>query len=533
MTAKKTVSGILIVLAAVALGVGGTYLWMTKGGLPGLTGIVKGGGPAEVKVGEEKKLYTCPMHPFIISGKPGDCPICGMTLVPVKSSGAPATAAAGPAGEPKKERKILFYRNPMNPTVTSPVPAKDEMGMDYAPVYDDEGGGEGTIRVDPNTVQSMGVRTTTVKIGELKKTIRTVGRVVYDESRITTVNSKVNGWIEKLHVSTTGEEVKKGAPLIDIYSPDLVSAQQEYLIARRHFGQVKDSPFTDVVNGARDLQQSARKRLDYWDIDRAQVEKLEETGEVRKTLTLYSPFHGVVVSKAVFDGAKVMSGMELFRIADLSRVWVQADVYEYELPWVKQGTAATVTLDYIPGRKFHGTVSFVYPYLEGKTRTATARVELANPGALLKPDMYAHVELLPQVKGKTVLVPSEAIIRSGIRNVVFVDKGEGRFQPREVTLGFEGEEGAVQVLSGLAGNEKVVVSGQFLLDSESSLKEALKKFQSAAGDSPKSAPGAPATPTSPAASPGKGTGDGSSMKGMDMGPSTKGVETPAGNGKGR
>jgi len=330
------------------------------------------------------------------------------------------------------------------------------------------------------------VRTTAVTTGELKKTIRTVGKVAYDESRITSVNSKVNGWIEKLHVDTTGQEVRKGEPLIDIYSPDLVSAQQEYLIARGHFEKVKDSPFPDVVKGAQELLASARKRLDYWDIGDAQIGKLEQTGEVRKTLTLYSPFNGVVVSKAVFDGTRVMTGMELFRIADLSRVWVQADVYEYELPWVKPGTPATVTLDYLPGRKFNGKVSFVYPYLEGKTRTATARIELVNPGMQLKPDMYAHVELHPRVKGNTVLIPSDAIIRSGVRNVVFIARGEGRFQPREVSLGLEGEDGTVQVLSGLSGGERIVVSAQFLLDSESSLKEALKKFQGGAAGSPPS-----------------------------------------------
>jgi Cu(I)/Ag(I) efflux system membrane fusion protein/cobalt-zinc-cadmium efflux system membrane fusion protein len=361
------------------------------------------------------------------------------------------------------------------------------MGMDLVPVYEEEGGEEGTIRVDPNTVQSIGVRTATVTTGELKKTIRTVGRVAYDESRITSVNSKVTGWIEKLHVDTTGQEVRKGEPLIDIYSPALVSAQQEYLIARGHFEKVKGSPFPDVVKSAREMLASARKRLDYWDIDDAQIATLERTGEVRKTLTLYSPFNGVVVSKAVFDGTRVMTGMELFRIADLSRIWVQADVYEYELPWVKRGVPVTVTLDYLPGKKFHGTVTYVYPYLEGKTRTATARIELDNPGMQLKPDMYAHVELQPRVMGNTVLIPSDAIIRSGIRNVVFIARGEGRFQPREVSLGLEGEDGTVQVLSGLSGGERIVVSAQFLLDSESNLKEALKKFQGGVADSPPAA----------------------------------------------
>ncbi|HEU5361463.1 MAG TPA: efflux RND transporter periplasmic adaptor subunit [Candidatus Deferrimicrobiaceae bacterium] len=431
---RSILTQILLVLVAAGLGGAGTWYWVTRGMHA----------PAEKERKEaapEEKQYTCPMHPFIVTDKPGACPICGMALVPVKSS-------AEAAGEGK--------------------------GADA--------GAEGTIRVDPNTIQSIGVRTELVREGELRKTIRAVGRVTYDERRIATVNAKIGGWIERLHVNTTGEPVRKGQPLIDLYSPDLVSAQQEYLIARKHFEQVKDSPFPDVVSTAREMVDSSRKRLSYWDIGDGQIAELERTGEVRKTLTLSSPFHGVVVQKAAFDGTRVMPGMELFRIADLSRVWVNADIYEYELPWVKEGIPATVTLDYLPGKTFRGTVSYVYPFLEEKTRTASVRVELSNPGGILKPDMYAHVELHPQVGGKTILVPSEAVIRTGVRNVVFVARGEGRFEPREVTLGLEGEEGTIQVLSGLKADEHVVVSAQFLLDSESSIREALKKFQSAADD---------------------------------------------------
>jgi Cu(I)/Ag(I) efflux system membrane fusion protein len=491
MGGRKIVPQILLVLAAVALGGAGMYFLMSRGGLsaiPGLAKLSKTEGVNEHKAEEGKKLYTCPMHPFIITDKPGSCPICGMSLVPAKSDSgeAPAAGAPGTAG---KERKVKYWVAPMDPNYRRDKPGKSPMGMDLVPVYEDAGEEPGTIRVDPNTIQSIGVRTAPVTVGELKKTIRTVGRIAYDESRIATVNSKVSGWIEKLYVDTTGQEVRKGEPLIDIYSPDLVSSQQEYLIARRHFEQVKGSPFPDVVNSARELLASARKRLDLWDISGAQIGKLERTGEVRKTLTLYSPYHGVVVSKGVFDGSKVMTGMELFRIADISRVWVQADVYEYELPWVKRGTAAVVTLDYIPGRTFRGIVSYVYPYLEGKTRTATARIELVNPGVLLKPDMFAHVELSPRVGGKTVLIPSDAVIRSGVRNVVFIAMGEGRFQPREVRLGLEGEEGTVQVLSGLSGDERIVVAAQFLLDSESNLKEALKKFQGGSGSQPQQGKG--------------------------------------------
>lgn len=518
MTGKKLVAQILVVAAALAAGGAGTYLWMTGDGLPGwLPGVAKTG---EV---EEQKQYTCSMHPFIVTDKPGACPICGMTLVPVKT----AHAAAGPGRDEKRERKILFYRNPMNPQVTSPVPAKDEMGMDYVPVYEDEEAGEGAIRVDPNMIQSMGVRTVPVAVGQLRKTIRTVGRVAYDERRIATVNSKVNGWIERLYVNTTGEEVKKGAPLIDIYAPDLVSAQQEYLIALRHFERVKDSPFPDVARSADEMLGSAKKRLGYWDIPEAQIEEVARTGAVRKTLTLHSPFNGVVVSKAAFDGTKVMAGMELFRISDLSRVWVQADVYEYELPWVKAGAPATVTLDYLPGRTFRGKVSYVYPYLEGKTRTAIARVELDNPAGVLKPDMFAHVTLDLQIKGRTVLIPSEAVIRSGVRNVVFVSRGGGRFEPREVVLGLEGEEGKVQVLSGIEAGENVVVSAQFLLDSESNLREAIRKFRDASPAEEHAGHGA-APPGAPPGAP--GGREGGSMEGMDGQSPSEGADHSSGGG---
>jgi Cu(I)/Ag(I) efflux system membrane fusion protein/cobalt-zinc-cadmium efflux system membrane fusion protein len=506
MTGKKIITQILLVLVAVGAGGAGTYYWMTKKGMHGSHEM-----GAKGTVAEEEKQYTCPMHPFVVTDQPGACPICGMSLVPVKS----VSGATGAASGETKERKILYWVAPMDPNYRSDKPGKSPMGMDLVPVYEDVGGEEGTIRVDPNTIQSIGVRTTPVTVGELEKTIRTVGRVTYDERRIGTVNAKIGGWIEKLYVNTTGEKVRKGAPLIEIYSPDLVSAQQEYLIARRHFEQVKNSPFPDVVKSAEDLLDSARKRLEYWDISDTQIADLEKTGNVRKTLVLYSPFNGVVVNKAAFDGTKVMAGMELFRIADLSRVWVQGDIYEYELPWVTVGVPATVTLDYLPGKTYRGKITYIYPYLEGKTRTATVRVELANPGGVLKPDMYVHIELAPMVGKKTVLVPSEAVIRSGIRNVVFVSKGEGRFEPREIRLGMEGEEGTVQVLSGLAANELVVVSAQFLLDSESSLKEALKKFQSASGGSESKPP------------PMEGMETDSSMKGMEMGPSRIELEVPA------
>ncbi|MCL5966840.1 MAG: efflux RND transporter periplasmic adaptor subunit [Deltaproteobacteria bacterium] len=467
MTGKKICLQVVVMLAAFAIGGTGMYLWFTRGGV----------------------------HP-----------------VPGTKEGA--------AKETAKGKVILYWKSSMIPGYRSEKPGKDPMGMDLTPVYEGEAEAPGTIRVDPRTLQSIGVRTARLRIGVLKKTIRTVGRLAYDEARIASVNAKIDGWIERLYVNATGQEVVKGAPLLEIYSPDLVSSQKDYLIARKYFLQMKDNPDPDVVKNARGLLDAARARLSYWDISAGQIDRLEKTGEVRKTLVLYSPFHGAVVSKAAFNGMKVDAGMELFRIADLSRIWVLADVYEYELPWIKPGVSAEITLDYLPGKKYRAVATYVYPYLEGKTRTATVRLELPNPGIVLKPDMYAHVTLEPLVGGKTVLVPSDAVIRGGVRNVVFLALGGGAFEPRDVTLGVEGEGGEVQVLSGLKGDETVVVSAQFLLDSESSLREALLKFQAPAG-------GAAAPPAPSGAPSGKAPEAMPPMKGMEMPAPKKGAKEKA------
>jgi len=414
------------------------------------------------------QLYSCGMHPDIISEEPGNCPICGMKLTPIKTAPAASTT-------PKGERKIKYWRAPMDPTYISDEPGKSPMGMDLVPVYEDEIA-EGAISIDPITVQNMGLRTALVGRGELTKTIRTVGHIDYDEKKLYIVNSKITGWIEKLLVNTTGEVVQEGQPLLEIYSPELVSTQEEYLSALKNYSELKDSRYEEARAGALELLNSTQKRLEYWDIDESQIENLKRTGEIRKTLTLFSPTNGVVLHKNAVEGAHVKAGSDLFRIADFSTVWVLAHIYEYELPYIKLGQKAKMSLSYLPGEVFQGKVIYIYPYLDQKTRDVKIRLEFPNPQYRLKPEMYANVVIESQLSGQRILIPEEAVIRSGKREIVFVDMGEGKYAPREITTGVSGQGEVVEVKKGLFPGEIIVVSGQFMLDSESKTQEAIQKM---------------------------------------------------------
>lgn len=381
---------------------------------------------------EVKQLYTCSMHPFIIRDKPGPCPICGMDLVPVR-------ATAG-----RKE----------------------------------EDGGESTIiTIDPATQQKMGVRFSTVKKADLTRTIRTIGLVGYEEPTQYSVNAKIDGWVERLYVNQTGAAVRKGQPLFDIYSPDLVTAQQEFLLAVRNHEIFEQSPYPEIARGANDLLLAAKKRLQYWDITDEQIETLERTGEIKKTLTLFAAQSGVVTRKNITEGAFIKAGAELYQISDISRVWIYADIYEYELPWIKEGHLAVVQFPYSRS-PVHGTVSIVYPYVEPKTRTVKARIDVDNADLALKPDMYVNVQIEGQQARAALTVPSEAVLRSGKQETVFVALGDGRFDPRRVRTGLESDDGAIQILEGLHEGEKIVTSAQFMFDSESRLREAIQKLTS-------------------------------------------------------
>lgn len=386
----------------------------------------------------------------------------------------------------------IAYRHPMNPAITSKTPAKDEMGMDYIPVYppgceeaETPQGPPGTVVIDPQVVQTIGVRIAQVSRRDFFHPIRTVGRVTYDEDLLARLHPKTEGWVEKLNVSQTGTFVAKDIDLLSLYSPQLVASQQEYLLALENLRVLQDSPFADIRRGAQELVRASRERLELLDVPQHQIRELERTGQIMKSLHIHTPVAGYVINVGVREGQYVTPQTELYLIADLSRVWVYADIYEYELPWVKVGDPAEIRLTAVPGQVFKGQVVYVYPYADPKTRTVKVRLEFPNPALVLKPDLFADATIRTQRKSDVLALPVEAVVRTGIKDYVFVMKDLGRFEPREVTLGVP-SDGWVEVLGGLKEGEEVVVSGQFLIDSESKLKEAMLKFT---GPSPGDAAG--------------------------------------------
>lgn len=353
------------------------------------------------------------------------------------------------------------------------LPADEHTGMDMetptVPVASDMP--DGAVMIPMDRQQLIGVRTTPVVRRMLNHTVRTVGRVDYDETRVRHVHTKVTGWIEKLRVDFTGELVEEGQPLLDIYSPDLVATQEEYLLALRAQESLGESKFEEIASTSRSLFEATRRRLLLWDITDQQITELEERREPVKTLTVYSPIRGFVIHKNSYEGQYIGPADELYTIADLSEIWVNADIYEQELPHVRIGQPATVTLSYMPGKTFRGVVDYVDPYLEEETRTTKARVVLSNPGFLLKPNMFANVELRTQL-GESLLVPEDAVIDTGERQVVFLVLEGGHFLPREIQAGMHAD-GEIQVLAGLEEGDVVVSGAAFLVDSESKLGSAL------------------------------------------------------------
>jgi RND family efflux transporter MFP subunit len=434
--------------------------------------------PAPAAPAQGKILYYhCPMHPEIMSDKPGTCPKCGMTLTPVYAGAAPA-APAPTAAAPKKERKIKYWVSPMDPGYIRDKPGKAPCGMDLVPVYEETGEGAeapGTIAVSPATIQSMGVRTAKVEVKPLSRETIAVGMVSIDERNLAVVNTKVDGWVERLYVNATGDPVRRGQTLLTIYSPQLVSAQEEYLLALRNAQGLKQSPVSEMVQGAERLLAASRRRLSYFDISPAQIERLKASGRVQKTLALMSPANGIVTKRMVTQGMFVKAGMPLLEVADLATIWVDADIYQYELPWIHVGQPVTMSLDYLPGETFAGAIDYIYPYLKEATRTVKVRLRFPNPKLRLKPEMFAQVQIKSPVTREAVVVPSEAVLDTGLKQHVFIALGGGRFEPREVKLGVYGNGNQDrEVLSGLKGGEDVVVSAQFLLDSESRFREAVQ-----------------------------------------------------------
>jgi membrane fusion protein, copper/silver efflux system len=405
-------------------------------------------------------LYHCPMHPNYTSESPGDCAICGMKLVPIEDPDA---------GNPG--HKVAFYRSPMNAADTSPVPRKDEMGMDYVPVYEGEVPGASEVsglagvKIDAQRQQLIGLRTAEITRGPISGDWRTVGRVAVDETRVRKINVKVDGFVEKLFVDFVGKPVRRGEPLFALYSPDLLNAQNDYSLAVRTRAELGGGPAGDA------LVASARRRLELWDVPRSEIAHLDHGGAPIRDLTLVSPIAGVVTAKSVVQGSRIAAGDTPFEITDLSRVWVLADAHESDLPRVRIGTPVSLTLDAVPNRVFHGRVNFVEPVLDPKTRTAKVRVAFANPTGELRVEMFGEVVFHTRPHDG-LRAPADSIIDSGDRQVVFAATGDGRFEPREVKTGDVGGD-MVEILSGVQAGEHVVVRASFLVDSESRLKAAL------------------------------------------------------------
>jgi len=423
----------------------------------------------DIGYGEGDGLWTCPMHPDILESEPGSCPICGMDLVRVRQEG----------GHGDGEREILFYRNPMDPNITSPVPRKDDMGMDYVPVYADEADSAAAdgavVTINPAVQQNMNVLTERVERRDIAHRIRTVGYLGYDQERMVSVTTKYPGFIEKTYVNYIGQPVSKGEPLFEIYAPELVQTEQELLSALRYTRNLSSAP-EETRRRAEALLEAARQRLAYWDISDEQVRQLEETGEVFRTLQVTAPAGGVVMKRMPgLEGMAVRPGMELLHIADLSNLWLTVEVFEDQLPWLDIGSPALVSLTYFPGETFRGRVRYIEPEVSEKTRTIQLTLEVPNRGSRLRVGMYATVIFEPVAAKEAIAVPSQAVLRTGERNVVIVALGDGRFAPREVRLGPQGD-GFVQVLDGLSDGDEIVTSAQFLIDSESNLREAIQKM---------------------------------------------------------
>jgi multidrug efflux pump subunit AcrA (membrane-fusion protein) len=407
-----------------------------------LTGCGGEQGPAAGA--KEEQLYTCGMHPQVIEHQAGNCPICGMKLTPVRKQAAAKAAATE------------------SPTIT----------------------------IDPVTTQNMDLRTDVVTRGPLRRLVRTVGVVDFDETALTDVTTKFKGWVEKLYVDSTGQQVHRGDPLFDIYSPELYSAQAEYLLAL-------NQPTNLAGAGAQALQSSVLAKLKFLDVPDEQIARIGQEGRPRKTLPINAPRDGVVVEKMVVAGQMVEAGMKLYRLADLGTVWVQSQIYEQDLLIVRLGQEATVSLSYLPDRKFRGRVTYIYPTVDEKTRTAKVRLEFHNPGYFLKPGMFTTVELAAELSPSALLVPDSAVLRSGENNTVFVAREGGKFEPRTVALGLRAEGGLYEVLSGLSEGERVVTSGQFMLDSESQLREAIRKMLNPPERAERESVGRASVPASP------------------------------------
>ena len=420
------------------------------------------------------QLWTCGMHPQVIQDRPGKCPICHMEMTPLKTG---ATASAAPGGE----RKIKYWWDPMiGPSSISDRPGKSAMGMDLVPVYEDEAAvadGASAVVIDPVVVQNMGVRTVEVGHGPLMTTVRAVGFLRPAEPNLYDVNLRLSGWVQTLHADTEGMALDKGEPLFDLYSPQLQTAVEELIAARRSAAATREGSEADdlAAQTTSVVYDAARRKLLLLGLDEPQVDALAGLESAPPIVTFTSPIAGTLLEKSIVAGAAVREGERVLRIADLSTLWLDVKVFAQDLPFIRMEQRVVASVEGLPGRSFEGEVVFIDPSVDAMSRTATVRIELPNPDQALRPGMYATVQVEARLGEETLLVPREAVIDTGTRQVAFVSLGGGRFAPRELKLGASNRDGVVQVLEGLNHGDAVVTSGQFLLDSESRMREAIQK----------------------------------------------------------
>ncbi|MGB8989320.1 MAG: efflux RND transporter periplasmic adaptor subunit [Candidatus Sulfotelmatobacter sp.] len=424
-----------------------------------------------------KQLWTCGMHPQVIQDHPGFCPICHMKLVPLNLD---SEAEAG--GSTSGKRKILYYWDPMlGPSSIAHAPGKSAMGMDLVPVYEDEQSGGPTVRIDPTIVQNMGVRTAEVSRGPLEKTVRTVGILEVPEPGQYEINLRINGWIKKLYANQEGMHVHKGEPLFDLYSPDLQIAEEELIGAVRSLKSLDPKAPDALRSESEELVDSAKQKLRLWDVADEDIEAIANAAKAPDTVPFRSPVDGHVLDKMVVEGSAVQAGMKVMRIEDHTKLWLEARVYEDDIPLVALGQTVEATVDAAPGKTYSGPINFIYPHLDHMTRTATVRILLDNPNHELSPGMYATANIMTMPVADAVWVPREAVIDTGTRQIAFVALTQGHFEPRKVRMGVMGDDDRVQILEGLAPGEMVVTSGQFLLDVESRTTEAINKLRQSSG----------------------------------------------------
>ena len=451
---------------------------------------------------EPVQLWTCGMHPNVITEEPGQCPICKMNLTPVKQAAAAVvdeqaadehaahmghehTAHEHGTGEAGQQAADEQAEHTAHEHGTGEAADMAADAADEGDQGDMSGAGapmavspsrDASIVIDPVTIQNIGVQTAAVRERPLTRSIRTVGHLDYNEEMYSRINVKYAGWIEKLHVNETGQRVAAGDPMVDIYSPELVAAQEEYLLAFRNVKNLENSTFEHITRGAQSLLDASKRRLLYWDVTEGHIRELEERGTITRTLTIYAPSKGIVVERMAELGMRVTPGMDMYRMADLSSIWAFAHVYDADAPWLSPGLPAEMELPYNPGKVYRGRIDYIYPYLDRTSRDIKIRLVFPNRNLELKPQMYANIRLSARSERPVLVIPGNAVIHSGERNVVFVALEGGKFEPREVTLGMEGRDGYVQAASGVSAGEQVVTSAQFLIDSESRLQDAIQKM---------------------------------------------------------